>query len=296
MSEFSKRRMLITMAHPDDESFGLGGVIGKYVAQGVDVYYACATNGDVGTVSPELLNGYNSVSELRLAELDRASEILKFKHVFKLGYKDSGMMGSETCQDPECLWYRWNNHPDDVTRRFVEIIREVQPQVIVTFNKYGGYGHPDHIAVHRATMRAFELAGDPSYETGQMPYKPQKLYYGNVPKWPVRIGVWQMRLKGQDPRKLGRNKDIDILAILENIEPSHTRLDIRDYFDIWDAAGAAHVSQGGGRSIGIVPKRLRRMLTPYQFFTRVYPKPAYNRIDEYDMFANITEDEPARVR
>lgn len=288
------RRLLISLAHPDDESFGLGALIGKYVAEGVEVYYICATDGDVGTVSPELLEGYNSVRELRLAELDRASEILGFKKVYKLGYKDSGMMGSETNRDPDCLWYAGEHKPEEVVRRVVEVIREVQPQVIITFNKYGGYGHPDHIAIQRATTEAFTLAADPSYETGQPTYAPQKLYYNNVPKRVMQWRILQVRLRRENPRKLGRNKDIDIVAILEHIEPAHARVDIGRYYHVWDAASAAHISQGGGAGFGgrrlKLPKWSRRYTGRYQRFTRVIPKPARDVIDEFDLFTGVKVD------
>lgn len=287
----SNRRLLISYAHPDDESFGLGGLIAKYVAEGVDVYLICATNGDVGTVSPELLNGYNSVAELRLAELDAASEILKFKKVFKLGYRDSGMMGSETTQDPASLWKSYETHPDDVTRKVVQVIREIRPQVVITFNKYGGYGHPDHIAIQRATTDAFHLAAKSDYDTGQPAYRPQKLYYSGISTLMIRVGIMMIRLRRQDPRRFGRNNDIDIQAILDNVEPSHTRIRIADYYDLWDKASACHHSQGGG-GFGLIPKRLRRYLSPYQSFTRIYPKPPRDVIDEYDMFAGVTLDEP----
>lgn len=291
------RRLLISLAHPDDESFGLGALIGKYVAEGTEVYYICATDGDVGTVSPELLAGYNSVRDLRLAELDRASEVLGFKKVYKLGYKDSGMMGSETTQDPDCLWYAGQHKPQEVVRRVVEVIREVQPQVIITFNKYGGYGHPDHIAIQRATTEAFTVAADPDYETGQPAYAPQKLYYNNVPKRVMQWRILQVRLRRENPRKLGRNKDIDIVAILEHIEPGHARVDIGRYYHIWDAASAAHVSQGGGAGFGgrrrlQLPKWSRRYTGRYQRFTRVIPKPARDVIDEYDLFAGVEVDAP----
>src|SRR5436309_1317223 len=151
----SNRRLLISYAHPDDESFGLGGLIARYVAEGVEVSLICATSGERGTVKEEFLKGYDSVKELRLAELDCAAEKLKLKHIVKLGYKDSGMMGSETSNDADCLWQATE---DDVTRRVVEVIRDLKPQVVVTFNKYGGYGHPDHIAIQRATTKAFPLA------------------------------------------------------------------------------------------------------------------------------------------
>lgn len=284
------KRLLICYAHPDDESFGLGGLISKYVSEGVDVYYLCATNGDVGTVAPELLNGYKSVAELRLAELDAASKLLGFKHVYKLGYKDSGMMGSPDNDDPECLWYAGQHKPAEVVRRVVEAIRETRPHVIITFNKYGGYGHPDHIAIQRATTEAFQKAGDPQYATGHEAWQPQKLYYSSVARWPVRYGIWRTRLRRQNPRQLGRNKDIDIVKILENAEPVHTRIDIRRWFDAWDAAGAVHVSQLGGGTWRI-PKRLRPYLTPYQMFTRIHPPPSRNRIDEQDLFVGVTVED-----
>jgi LmbE family N-acetylglucosaminyl deacetylase len=286
----SNRRLLISYAHPDDESFGLGALIAKYVAEGVDVYLICATNGDVGTVSPELLNGYSSIADLRLAELDCAAEILQIKQVFKFGYRDSGMIGSETTQDPACLWKNYETHPGEVTRKVVQVIREVQPQVVITFNKYGGYGHPDHIAIQRATTDAFTLAADADYDTGQAPYQPQKLYYSSIPSFMIRIGIWMMRLRGHDPRRFGRNQDIDIQAILDNIEPAHTRVRIADHYDAWDKSSACHHSQGGG-GFGIVPKRLRRYLSPYQTFTRIYPKPLSDRIDEYDMFIGVKVDQ-----
>lgn len=283
----ANRRLLLSLAHPDDESFGSGGLIARYVAEGAEVYYLCATNGDVGTVAPELLNGYNSVAELRLAELDKASAVLGFKKVFKLGYKDSGMMNSDLNNDPACLWQA--DH-DEVTRRVVEVIREVQPQVVLTFNKYGGYGHPDHIKIQQATEEAFFKAADPQYVTnGQQPYAPQKLYYSNIPAIFIRFFVGMMRLQGKDPRKVGTNKDMDMQAILDHIEPSHTKIDIRAYFNKWDEANACHVSQGGGRMFPL--QRFLRVLNGTQALTRVYPKPAADKIDEHDLFAGVRLNE-----
>ncbi|PJF22922.1 MAG: GlcNAc-PI de-N-acetylase, partial [Phototrophicales bacterium] len=163
------RRILIAFAHPDDESFGLGGLIAKYVDDGAEVYLICTTNGDAGTIPPEMLNGYNSVAELRLSELQCAAQKLGLKEVFTFGYKDSGMMGAETNNDPQASWYVWQNNPDELIQRVVTVIRQINPQVVITFNRYGGYGHPDHIAIQRATEKAFFLAGDPSYMSGDLP-------------------------------------------------------------------------------------------------------------------------------
>lgn len=285
----SKRRLLIAYAHPDDESFGLGAVIAYYVDRGVEVSLICATNGDRGTVNPEMLNGYDSVAALRLAELDCAAQTLGLKHVYKFGYRDSGMMGSPTCSDPECLWQA---PVDEVTRRVVEVIREIKPHVVITFNRYGGYGHPDHIAIQRATAKAFTLAGDPNYNTGQPTYAPQKLYYSSIPKRQLQLGIMMMRLRGHDPRRLGKNKDIDLVAILENAEPVHTLVDVRHYHRAWEKANSCHKSQLGGGPSWRLPMALRRWFTPTQGFTRVHPAPHANRVDERDLFAGVQVEEP----
>jgi len=283
------KRLLISLAHPDDESFGYGALIGRCIADGIEVYYLCATNGDVGTVDPAMLNGYNSIAELRLAELDCASEILGFKKVFKLGYKDSGMMNTDANNHPDSLWYNWQHDSEDVLQKVTRVIRQVRPQVILTFNRYGGYGHPDHIAIQRATTQAFELAGDANFVTdGVQPHKPHKLYYSSFPKIFAHYTIWRTRLKGKDPRKMGRNKDIDYVKILKNIEPAHLKLNIQSYFDLWERASACHKSQGGGsQNQEIILKLLRYMFGRHSLLTRIYPQPPANRIDETDLFANI---------
>jgi LmbE family N-acetylglucosaminyl deacetylase len=284
----SKHRLLIAYAHPDDESFGNGGLIAKYVKEGAEVYLICATDGDMGTIPDEMHGQFQTVRELRLAELDCASEILGFKQVYKFGYKDSGMMGSESSNDPACLWYQWTHHPQEVTKRVVEVIREVQPHVILTFNRYGGYGHPDHIAIQRATLDAFELAADPTYRTdGQDPWKSQKLYYSAIPGLMLRFFLFLIRLRGQDPRKMGVNNDIDFQAVVDNIEPVHTEVHIGDYLEDWDRASACHQSQGGGRFMPRLPMWARKLFTGKQGLTRVYPQPERHRIDETDLFAGV---------
>ena len=200
------------------------------------------------------------------------------------------MPGSETSKHPDSLWYQWEHNPEKVTRDVVKAIREIRPHVVITFNKYGGYGHPDHIAIQRATVKAFECANDASYETdGLAPYKSQKLYYNSFPKIMSRMRIWNTRLRRQNPRALGVNKDIDIVKVFENIEPVHTRIPIAGYFDIWAKASQCHVSQGGGR-ISNTPKWLRRMLYGTHGFTRVYPKPTRDIVDENTVFAGVTID------
>ncbi|QPC81803.1 PIG-L family deacetylase [Phototrophicus methaneseepsis] len=281
------KRLLFSLAHPDDESFGSGAVIAKYVAEGVDVSLICATDGDMGTIPDAMKGQYQTIRELRVAEMHCAAEKLGFKHLFMYGYCDSGMMNSESNQDPKCLWYNWQNEPDVVVQRVVETIRTVKPQVIVTFNKYGGYGHPDHIAIQQATEKAFFLAGDPDYAGSDLePYQPQKLYYTAMPGLILRINLVLMRLRGQDPRKMGVNKDLDFVAVVENIEPVHAKVNITGYLQAWDEASACHASQGGGMASAF-PMWLRRILYRTQDFTRTYPRPNRNSVDERDLFTGV---------
>jgi len=281
------KRLLISYAHPDDESFGLGAIIAKYVKEGVDAYLICATNGDAGTVSKEMLNGYNSIAELRLAELDCASQKLGFKKVFTFGYRDSGMMGQEVNQHPECLWYRWHQEPETLIKQVVEVMREIRPQVVVTFNKYGGYGHPDHIAIQQATTRAFDRAGKTGFVTDYAPYQPQKLYYSSIPKIFIRLNIWWILLQGKDPRKYGVNHDIDMQKILDNADFEHANISIKAFLEDWDEASACHASQGGGGFLTQYPLWLRRLWITHQGFTRIYPAPMHNVVDEYDLFQNV---------
>src|SRR5687768_16052996 len=102
MSE-SKRRMLIPLAHPDDESFGMAGTIARYTHEGADVYLICSTNGDVGSAEERFMEGHDWMAALPLKELACASEVLGLKRLITFGYRDSGMQGSTDNEHPECL-------------------------------------------------------------------------------------------------------------------------------------------------------------------------------------------------
>ena len=278
-----KRRLLISFAHPDDESFGLGAAIPKWIDDGVDVYLICATNGDVGTVPPHLQGKHQTVADLRLSELECARQHLDFKEVFLLGYRDSGMTGSETSQHPDSLCFQWEHDPERVTGAVAEVMSRIRPQVVVTFNRYGGYGHPDHIAIQRATEAAFHRL-----RNGDLPAacKPQKLYYAAFPTAVLWARIVTARLKGQDPRQMGINQDIDVVKILDHVEPTHARIPIADYLDIWERASRCHASQGGGR-ITRTARWLRRILYSRQGFTRAFPTPNHSRADEDDLFDGV---------
>jgi LmbE family N-acetylglucosaminyl deacetylase len=242
------KSILACFAHPDDE-VGLGPLIARYVAEGVRATLICTTNGDVGTVDEKHLQGYSSIAELRLAELDCATKAIGFTEVVTFGYRDSGMMGSEDNQHTASMWQA---PLEEITQKVIEVMRRVQPQVVITFNAYGAYGHPDHIKINQATLEAFKrLQSEPEH--------PQKLYYTSIPKTLLRLGLLLMRLRRQDPRKSGRNADVDLVSAYEAISPVTTKVTTRRYLEASWAAMACYPSQ-----IEMPPLmfRLRRIIGP----------------------------------
>ena len=173
--------LLAVFAHPDDEFFGPGGTLAKYAAEGVDVWLVCGTDGDVGTVDAEMLAGFASTAQLRAAELCCAAQTLGLKGVDWLGYRDSGMAGSPDNQHFNSLVQA---PLDRVAGQIVASIRKHRPQIIICDNEFGGYGHPDHIKLHQATVHAFQLANDAApYPRPDLPTSPR----GSISP-PFRLG------------------------------------------------------------------------------------------------------------
>jgi N-acetyl-1-D-myo-inositol-2-amino-2-deoxy-alpha-D-glucopyranoside deacetylase len=278
--------MLVCLAHPDDETFGMGGTLALYARRGVHIHLVCATRGDVGDVDPELLKGFSTIAERRESELRCAAQILGLADVHFLGYRDSGMPGTPDNQHPNALVAQ---PVDEVAAKVVHYMRLLQPQVVVTSDPIGGYKHPDHIAIHKATVRAFELSADPSYQNDLPPFKPDKLYYQTMPKQFIRWAVRLAPLLRMDPHRFGRNGDIDLASLLEEGDfPIHARIDCRSVRQVRDEATACHSSQlgGGGMSQRGPVALLRRYFGLTETFMRAYPVPE-NGLQEKDLFEGV---------
>jgi N-acetyl-1-D-myo-inositol-2-amino-2-deoxy-alpha-D-glucopyranoside deacetylase len=190
--------LMTVHAHPDDETIGTGGTMAKAVAAGRRVVLVTGTRGEMGEIvvpdmdTPE---NHRRLGEIRMGELERAMQALAVTEWENLGYRDSDMMGHEGNADPRNFW---NADLDEAAGRLVWLIRRFQPDVITTYNEFGGYGHPDHIRVHDVTVRAFPRAGDPAWypeqlapehggsgaalgEGGLAPWTPSKLYEQAIP-------------------------------------------------------------------------------------------------------------------
>jgi len=231
------------MAHPSDEAFTMGGTLALYSERGVRVHVLCGTRGEVGHMDADLLKGFGSIGRRREFELQCAASILGVVGVHFLGYRDSGMPGSPDNHHPDAMAAQ---PVEEVAARVAYYIRSLKPQVVVTHDPIGGYKHPDHIALQRATLRAFTLAGDPAFVTDLPPYAPIKLYYQTLPKDLLRWAVRLAPLLRLDPHHFGRNGDIDLAQlVVEGDFPIHARIDCRSVSEIRSEANACHISQGG---------------------------------------------------
>ncbi len=282
---YQRYTLLAVLAHPDDESFGLGGTLAYYAEKGVEVHLICATRGEAGEVDSEHLEGYESIGDLREAELRCAAKHLGIHEIHFLGYRDSGMSGAAQGQHPDSLVCA----PQElVVRQVVGIVREVKPEVVITFDPIGGYHHPDHVYMHEVAKRAFYRAGEPEYKTDSPPYVPEKLYYHIISKRYLRFRVRLLRFLGQDPSQWGKNKDIDLTAIIKEDFPVHARIDVRRVEDKVKAASACHASQSGSSLAGGFIKWLLKILgvRGKDLFMRAYPEPQAGEI-ERDLFAGL---------
>lgn len=198
-------RVLAVHAHPDDEVTGNGGTFPAYAARGAHITLVTCTLGEEGEILvPELeslgaahadqLGGY------RIWELRQACEALGVTEQYFLGgpgrYRDSGMMGEPANDNPRAFWQA---DLDEAASHLVPIIRSGRPQVLLTYNENGGYGHPDHIQAHRVALRAADLAADASYDPAAgEPWEISKIYYGAVPRSAIARGIEMLKEAGQE--------------------------------------------------------------------------------------------------
>jgi LmbE family N-acetylglucosaminyl deacetylase len=190
--------LMTVHAHPDDETIGTGGTMAKTLDAGRRVVLVTCTRGEMGEIvvaDMDTPDNHRRLGEIRAGELERAMGILGVTEWENLGYHDSDMMGRPGNVDPRSFWQA---DLDDAARRLVWMIRRYQPDVITTYNEFGGYGHPDHIRTHDVAVRAFPRAGDPAWypeqlapehggsgpavdEGGLAPWTPSKLYEQAIP-------------------------------------------------------------------------------------------------------------------
>lgn len=208
-------------AHPDDESITVAGTLARAAAAGHRVVLVFATRGELGEPVPGVLAPGEQLSMRRSAECYASAAVLGAKRVEFLGYTDSGMMGEPSNDAPYCFWKADVEH---AARRLAVILDEEEPDVLTTYDDNGGYGHPDHIQVHRVGKRAAELSAVPVVAQGTMNRD------------------WMLRgLRAQNPNPSPDMPDVSTLGKPEE-EITH-RVEAVDFTDQKRASMRAHASQ-----------------------------------------------------
>ena len=238
MAKPDARRLLLVHAHPDDESIGTGATMAKYAAEGAHVTLVTCTLGELGEVIPPELahlaaDADGGLGQYRIGELAAACAALGVTdHRFLGGagrWRDSGMMGTPPNDWPGCFWQA---DVDEAARELLAIIEEVQPQVMVSYDANGFYGHPDHIQAHRVAWRAFELADG----------RVSKFYATAVPKSVLADAMALMDESGGGG-DFTRVESVDELPFGTEDEKVTTEIDARAYLDAKLAAMRAHATQ-----------------------------------------------------
>lgn len=284
------RVMLVILAHPDDESFGPGATLAKYACAGVAVHYLCGTRGEIGSADAEHMQGFESVGDMRWTELTCAAKELGLAGIHHLGFRDSGMAGSDDNRHPQAL----SAQPVEVVAaRIAHFVRKLKPQVVLTHDTIGGYRHPDHIMLNKATVMFFERMRDPNAfpdPEGLPDYYPQKLYYPIFGRGFLKLAVRLLPLFGRDPRKFGRNQDVDLMSLAGVDFPTHASIKVTgEPSEMRNRASECHKSQLGGgpprRGPLSIFFRLMGLRGQFDSFMRAYPQvPDGQQLKETDLF------------
>ncbi|TFV68270.1 UNVERIFIED_ORG: N-acetyl-1-D-myo-inositol-2-amino-2-deoxy-alpha-D-glucopyranoside deacetylase [Bacillus sp. AZ43] len=197
------RRLLLVHAHPDDETINNGATMARYVAEGAQVTLLTCTLGEEGEILVPALaqlaaDQADQLGGYRIWELRGAMDALGVTDIRFLGgagrYRDSGMMGTPANEHPRAFW---NADLDEAIGHAVAVVREVRPQVVVTYDENGGYGHPDHIQAHRVAMGAVRAAADPAYRPDLGPaWEVAKVYWNCMPRSVLQKGIDAMAAAG----------------------------------------------------------------------------------------------------
>jgi N-acetyl-1-D-myo-inositol-2-amino-2-deoxy-alpha-D-glucopyranoside deacetylase len=230
------RSLLLVHAHPDDETIATGATMAKYAAEGVNVTLVTCTLGEEGEVlvpafAQLAADQADQLGGWRIHELDEACKALGVRdHRFLGGpgrYRDSGMMETPANANPRCFWQA---DLGEAAAYLVDIIREVRPQVVVSYDDFGGYGHPDHIQAHRVAARAVEQTRDIV----------QKFYYSAVPRSFIEEGMKAMKEQGVDFFGI---ENVDDVPFTRTDDVITAQVDARDHFDAKIDAMRAHATQ-----------------------------------------------------
>jgi LmbE family N-acetylglucosaminyl deacetylase len=276
----NKPRLMTIFAHPDDETFGVAGTLARAAESGHPVAVVSATRGEAGEIADPALATKENLAEVREEELRRACAAVGVDHVYFLDYIDGRLA---------------EVNEREAVGRIVGHLRRFRPDVVVTFAANGGYGHVDHMAIHRYVVAAIPLAADPAYTSdytvGMAPHRVRKLYYSSIPRERVLAMRAQAREQGRDfiPGGNAATLPVEEMGTPEAEITTRTRLSDAE-FERKLKAILCHATQlpADNPWVSSSPEQLRQImgaesfqLAPPPLSDRAYPTP------EDDLFAGL---------
>ncbi|MFI0453854.1 PIG-L family deacetylase [Actinomadura sp. 6N118] len=264
--------LMAVHAHPDDEVLGTGGLLARCAEEGIRTVLVTCTNGEQGDDSGGLKPedpGHDAaeVAQRRLAELRESVRLLGISDLELLGYRDSGMVGWSTNQHPDAFA---NVPVEQAAARLGELMERYRPQVVVTYDETGGYGHPDHIQAHNIAVAASTSTGIP-----------RKLYFTAVPRSGIRLLLDQLKESGIDP---GFEPGDDFGTPDELIT---SVVDVAPYVDRKRKALEAHASQGENIFLLRLPDEIQQMVYGAESFVRHFSHVPVPDGQEDDLFTGL---------
>jgi mycothiol conjugate amidase Mca len=291
----SELRLMSVHAHADDESITMGGTLATYAQRGARLCNVCCTDGELATIVAKDMPEETTrprLGEIRREELRAACRVLGVERVEFLGYHDSGMAGTETARRPEAFYMQ---HIEEPAERIVRLIRDFRPHVVVTYDGAGGYGHPDHIQTHRATLVAVEAAPLATmFPDAGAPWRVSKLYYTVFPRSVLRRAIDVALQAGQEHPFEGR--DPEEMEFAAPDEAVTARIDVRDGISAKLAALRAHHSQ--------IDESFPMLSAPEEVMRELFGDEHYQlaltrvpvTLPETDLFAGVDPDVPLGTR
>lgn len=261
MSASNTPVLVLVYAHPDDEVFSAGGTMARFASVG-RVVLICATRGEMGEISDPALATPEILGSVRERELREACALLGVDDVRFLGYRDSGMAGTDANDDPRAFM---RASRDEVVATLVRMFRELAPAIVVTFDESGGYGHPDHIAIHHAATEAFDAASDPAaFPEAGPAVELGRLCYSGFPRSLFRAMVAGAEAAGIEPGPL---RDIDLDRTGLSDDDIDVAVDVREFFDLKLQAMRAHRTQVADENIvDQMPEEVRTAFVSSEYY------------------------------
>ena len=267
----SELRVLATYGHPDDEG-QVTGTLARLIGQGARATLVCATRGEVGEISDAALATPETLGYVRELELRSAMAQIGLQDVRFLPYRDSGMAGTPENEHPRCLHAQ---DADVVVEQYVRLIRELRPHLVFTWDPNGGYGHPDHVAVHKHATAAFGLAGNPeAFPEAGDPWQPRELYWGARTMKRMATMWFELERRGLLPEPIEPERRQRFEKLLGEPDPVASLVhDVQDLASMKRAAAGMHRTQFGENSMfARIPEEFRTQFYGEERFYRAHPE------------------------